>query len=435
MSSIWSGDNMVWNQVQDLKGPKVHNAQKSCGDVTSFLSSPFVLWSLFMLCVAWCLREIHLIIHYSLFLLAPRASCVNFPLIAGTNSLVIVCNSSLAVQVQEYNKLQQKSTKLENLGFLLAPNSAKPTNPRSKKQPILWGQAAIPIFLIFFVHALRSRTEHVPQRRDVAVTGRLVDVTEAGDVVASTTGGGRHASRFHRAPEAERKNPWKKSRQKWYIIYMFIIVYIYIYRSYIVMMIVRANLSFWIFWQLVKEAFKFFWCHLWCAQCTIGMWRKCMYQTTRNQKRDPNCGISKSEISTIFCCRSGICLLQKCQMLPPQQSTRLLWSSTSQHLEIPENSLIGWNPTGIARVHSLIARVHSLLRFFDSLLRWMLLVLFVCWAWFNEDEQMMYGWFSEHFGHSNQCTKCTGLFNWPRDLLKNAGCQHVPQVQNFMTEN
>ena len=31
------GDNMVWNQVQDLKGPKVYNVQKNCGDITSFL--------------------------------------------------------------------------------------------------------------------------------------------------------------------------------------------------------------------------------------------------------------------------------------------------------------------------------------------------------------------------------------------------------------
>ena len=40
-----------------------------------------------------------------------------------------------------------------------------------------------------------------------------------------------------------------------------------------------------------------------------------------------------------------------------------------KHLEIPGNSLIGWNPTAIARVQSLIARVHSLLQFFGSLLR------------------------------------------------------------------
>ena len=31
---------MVWNQVQDLKVPKVYNVQKSCGDITSFLQSP-----------------------------------------------------------------------------------------------------------------------------------------------------------------------------------------------------------------------------------------------------------------------------------------------------------------------------------------------------------------------------------------------------------
>ncbi len=43
---------------------------------------------------------------------------------------------------------------------------------------------------------------------------------------------------------------------------------------------------------------------------------------------------------------------------------------------------------------------------------------------------MMCGWFSERFGHSNQCTKCTGLFNWPRHLLKNAGSQHVPRVSS-----
>jgi len=96
---------------------------------------------------------------------------------------------------------------------------------------------------------------------------------------------------------------------------------------------------------------------------------------TRKQKTDPKQRTQRSEISTKFVCRGGICLLQKCQMLPPQRSTRLLWPSTSQHLEIPGNSLIGWNPTAIARVQSLIARVHSLLQFFGSLLRWMLPVL------------------------------------------------------------
>ena len=35
--------NMIWNQVQDLKGSKLYKVQKSCGSVTSFLQSPFVL--------------------------------------------------------------------------------------------------------------------------------------------------------------------------------------------------------------------------------------------------------------------------------------------------------------------------------------------------------------------------------------------------------
>ena len=43
---------------------------------------------------------------------------------------------------------------------------------------------------------------------------------------------------------------------------------------------------------------------------------------------------------------------------------------------------------------------------------------------------MVYGWFYLHFGHSKQCTNCTGLSNWPRDLWKNAECQHVPQVSS-----
>ena len=80
---------------------------------------------------------------------------------------------------------------------------------------------------MFFVHAPRSRAEDVPQRRDVAVFGRVVDVaTEAGDVVASTTGGGCHASRFHRAPEAERKIREKNASKMIYNIYVYNCLYI-----------------------------------------------------------------------------------------------------------------------------------------------------------------------------------------------------------------
>ena len=108
------------------------------------------------------------------------------------------------------------------------------------------------------VHALRRHAEEVPQRGDVAFPGRLVDVVASG-------------------PEAEGKNQLKndiqKNDQK------------------------LANLGFWtqnfglFVWQIVKEAFKFsdsslvcscgflVWCHLWCTKCTIGMWRRCMYQT------------------------------------------------------------------------------------------------------------------------------------------------------------
>ena len=103
-------------------------------------------------------------------------------------------------------------------------------------------------------------------------------------------------------------------------------------------------------WQIVKEAFKssdssLFVPVVCCFDVIFGVQnvplgpgcgedvciRLGVKDCTRKQKTDPKQRTLRSEISTKFVCRSGICLLQKCQMLPPQQSTRLFNISTPRN--------------------------------------------------------------------------------------------------------
>ena len=75
---------------------------------------------------------------------------------------------------QTSNKFASFSTKLENVETV----GTEPTFHlrKAKKNSHFFEAAAI---LIFFVHAPRSHAEEVPQRRDVAVTGRPVDAAIA----------------------------------------------------------------------------------------------------------------------------------------------------------------------------------------------------------------------------------------------------------------
>ena len=199
------------------------------------------------------------------------------------NSLVIISLSRLEVQIRTY-------TNIEKSRFLLTPNlrmldffwHLPPTTPPAHPQ---------------FSHSFEA-TSHPrlsrarapePRGGSAAGPGRRRRWPPGGcrccgglqDLGLPRGGCGglglRLRSRFREAPEAEgkkfrQKNDIRKKDQK------------------------LANLGFWttswpfclancersiqIQWQYtVCSCGLLFWCHLWCAKCTFGMWRRCMYQT------------------------------------------------------------------------------------------------------------------------------------------------------------
>jgi len=124
------------------------------------------------------------------------------------NSLVII--SSLEVQIQTY-------TNIEKSRFLLTPNfrilkissgTFLPQHQRNKQFSHYFEAAANDAFL---VHALRSHAEEVPQRRDVAVLGRLVDVVVALARCSTRESSGRLRKLREKIPS---KNDIKKKRPK-----------------------------------------------------------------------------------------------------------------------------------------------------------------------------------------------------------------------------
>jgi len=96
---------MVWNQVQDLKVPKVYYVPKSCGDITSFLQSP-------LFCDEWPSR---FVLHDAainitdIYLIASRPPELH--LLSPSDRW----SSSLEIQIQEYNHEMVQSFHIDSI--------------------------------------------------------------------------------------------------------------------------------------------------------------------------------------------------------------------------------------------------------------------------------------------------------------------------------
>ena len=219
-----------------------------------------------MSCVAWCSKKKSI-----LFLVVPPASCVHFPLIAGANGKFIIYSYiRLEVQIQTY-------TNIEKSRFLLTPNlrmldffwHLPPTTTGVSIQPFFEATGHSRLSRARALEPLGGSAAAPRRRRPGPPRGcRRLGASGFSTSVAS----GRLRKlreKIRQKNDIKRKKKRPKIGEPWLLDSNF---GLFVWPN--------CERSIQIQWQFtVFSCGLLFWCHLWCAKCTIGMWRRCVYQT------------------------------------------------------------------------------------------------------------------------------------------------------------